>query len=76
MNNTITVRHGAVRVLTRACEKYFENPSNQAAFEQWKAEKAKREKTYAESAEPKEIVSQFIARMSVRDHKYNPGGAR
>ncbi|MBQ8382042.1 MAG: hypothetical protein IJX47_02425 [Clostridia bacterium] len=75
MSNTITVTTRAVRDLTRACEEYFRDPANVAAFEKWKAENAGAKESRS-LRNPNETDAQFIERMSVRYHKYDPRGAR
>lgn len=78
MNNTITVSSRTVRGITRACEEFYKDPANEAKFQAWLTEKRAREAREAANSQkqPKETAAQFIERMSVRYHKYDPRGAR
>ncbi|MBQ8287622.1 MAG: hypothetical protein IJX76_02485 [Clostridia bacterium] len=78
MENTITVSSRTVRAMTRACEEFYKDPANEAKFQAWLAEKRAREALEAANPpkEPKETTAQFIERMSVRYHKYDPRGAK
>jgi hypothetical protein len=78
MDGTITVNSRTVRGFAKLCEEFYQNPENEAKFQAWLAEKRAREAREASNPpkEPKETAAQFIERMSVRYHKYNPGGTR